>query len=133
MEKKLNYKEIGCRIRNERENLNLSREKFAELLEISPYYLGQIERGDRRMSLEILIRITSILHVPVDYILFGIVEHIDGFLHNSEYLALESCNDYNPTKNNDLKDLIKLLSRCTTKEISLIKELTNLIIPYIKS
>jgi len=35
MEKKLNYKELGARIRKERENLNLSREKFAEIVGIS--------------------------------------------------------------------------------------------------
>ena len=40
----INLEEIGLRIRKEREKLGLTREKFAELIGLSPYYIGQIER-----------------------------------------------------------------------------------------
>ena len=107
MDKKFDYKEIGSRIRIQRENLNLSREKFAEIVEISPYYLGQIERGDRRMSLEILMRIATSLHVSVDYILFGKIDENSRYLYELEYFSRESYNDdYNSTKNQELQDLI---------------------------
>jgi len=133
MEKKLNYKELGDRIRKERESLNLSREKFAEIIGISPYYLGQIERGDRRISLEILIRIADTLHVSVDYILFGVENFFNDSFNTLEYIAKEHIDKYKTNKHNNLQDLIRLLSRCSNKELSLVKELVKLVIPYIKS
>ena len=69
--KNLNFKDIGTRIRREREKLGLSREKFAEIVGLSTYYIGQIERGDRNMSLETLFRISESLNVSTDYILKG--------------------------------------------------------------
>jgi len=123
---------LGARIRKERENLNLSREKFAEIVGISPYYLGQIERGDRRMSLEILIKIANTLHVSVDYILFGVDMLFYNSSCNKEYIARESDDEYKSYEHNSLQDLINLLSRCTNSQLSLVKELVKLIIPYLK-
>ena len=42
-----NAKEIGLRIRRQREALGYSRERLAELSEISNSFLSDIERGDR--------------------------------------------------------------------------------------
>ncbi len=44
----LDLRAIGNKIRLEREMLNLSREKLAEITELSPFYIGQIERGERK-------------------------------------------------------------------------------------
>ena len=49
-------KRIGNRIRQEREKLNFSREKFAEIVDLSPNFLGQIERGEASMSLDTLVK-----------------------------------------------------------------------------
>ncbi|NLY77687.1 MAG: helix-turn-helix transcriptional regulator [Tissierellia bacterium] len=133
MDDNLKYDEIGARIRKERENLNLSREKFAEILGISPYYLGQIERGDRKMSLQVLTKIAISLHLPVDYILFGACKFMDNNFPTTKYISKEASQNYNAYINEDLEELIKILSRCSYKEISLLKEVVTLIIPFIKS
>jgi len=39
---------LGERIRKERERIGLSREKLAELIGISPSFLGLVEREDRK-------------------------------------------------------------------------------------
>ena len=57
MEKNINYREIGDKIRIEREKFGISREKFSELLNLSPFFVGQIERGERKMSISTLINI----------------------------------------------------------------------------
>lgn len=46
MKKRINYKEIGDKIRIEREKFHISREKFAELLNLSPSFIGQIEKEE---------------------------------------------------------------------------------------
>jgi transcriptional regulator with XRE-family HTH domain len=55
----------------QRENFDLTREELSELINISPYFLGQIERGERKMSLKTLINISIVLHISTDYLLFG--------------------------------------------------------------
>ena len=63
-----NAKEIGSRIRSQRETLGYSREKLAELSEISNSFLSDIERGERGFSVALLGRV---LGLSADYILFG--------------------------------------------------------------
>ncbi len=46
--RKLNYKEVGKKIRYERESLGLTRERFAEYLNLSTNFVGQIERGEKK-------------------------------------------------------------------------------------
>ena len=63
-----NAKEIGSRIRSQREALGYSREKLAE---ISNSFLSDIERGERGFSVALLGRISKVLGLSADYILFG--------------------------------------------------------------
>ena len=42
------YKKLGNKIYKLRREKKLSREKFAELAGINDYYLGEIERGEKR-------------------------------------------------------------------------------------
>ena len=73
----LNNIEIGERIRDIRKEVNMSREKFSEMIDISDVFLGQIERGERSLSIKTLKRIVSYTGVSCDYILFGNPENND--------------------------------------------------------
>ena len=46
-EKLPNNIEVGERIRQIRESLQMTREKFSEMIDISDVFLEQIERGER--------------------------------------------------------------------------------------
>lgn len=70
-EKVPNNMEVGERIRTVREELKMNREKFSEMIDISDVFLGQIERGERSLSLKTLYKIVSFTGVSTDYILFG--------------------------------------------------------------
>ncbi len=72
MEDKLpNNLEVGERIRKIREGLKMNREKFSEMIDISDVFLGQIERGERSLSLKTLYKIVLFTGVSTDFILFG--------------------------------------------------------------
>ena len=62
---------IGERIRKIREDLNMNREKFSEMIDISDVFLGQIERGERSLSLKTLYKIVNFTGVSTDFILLG--------------------------------------------------------------
>ncbi|NMA86594.1 MAG: helix-turn-helix transcriptional regulator [Tissierellia bacterium] len=131
--KHLDFKEIGHRIRLEREMLNLSRERLAEIIELSPFYIGQIERGERKMSLDTLVKFSNTFNVSVDYLLFASNLHNEDLELKNFYTVLEAAhNDYNSEFNEDLKELLIILSRLNHKEIVLIKEIIILLFPYIK-
>ena len=60
---------LGKRIREERLKLNLTQEKLAEDVNLSTAYIGQIERGERSLTLENLAAVANRLGVTIDYLL----------------------------------------------------------------
>lgn len=69
----MDYIALGRRIREERLKLNLTQEKLAEDVDLSTAYIGQVERGERHISLENLVLIVNRLEITVDYVLMDSV------------------------------------------------------------
>lgn len=65
----MDYKRLGKRIREERLKLNLTQAQLAEAIDISDTYMGAIERGERSLTLDTLVRLVNRLGVTVDYML----------------------------------------------------------------
>lgn len=80
---------IGGRIRKQREYMGFTREQFAELLDVTPKFCSDIELGIKGMSVPTLCKISRILRLSTDYILFGKTELQ---LDNSLTLLLQSCD-----------------------------------------
>lgn len=71
MQENVFYKQVGARLRREREDQNMSREHLAELSDISTKFLYEIENGKKGFSCIVLKRICDALHVTSDYVLEG--------------------------------------------------------------
>ena len=56
---------IGDAIRLHRKAARLTQEKLAELAELNPKYLGEIERGEKIISIEALLRIARAVKTPI--------------------------------------------------------------------
>jgi transcriptional regulator with XRE-family HTH domain len=88
----MNYLDLGKRIRSERLKLNLTQEQLAESVDVSNSYIGQIERGERSLTLDTLIKLTIRLGVTVDYLLKESIElENDNFINQLKQL-LDSRN-----------------------------------------
>lgn len=61
----------GQRLRQQRKQLHLTREQFAELAGISAGYYGQIEIGTSQMSIDTLIKVSRTARLSMEYILLG--------------------------------------------------------------
>lgn len=59
----INYAAIGAQIRRRRRELRLTQEVLAEMADIAPPYLGHVERGTRKPSVETLVRLAEALNV----------------------------------------------------------------------
>jgi transcriptional regulator with XRE-family HTH domain len=73
----MDYKRLGLRIREERTRLGLTQAALAESIDISDTYMGAIERGERSLTLDTLVRLVGRLGVTVDYMLADSVPDSD--------------------------------------------------------
>lgn len=62
---------IGERLRGIRESMHMNRENFSEKIDITDSFLGQIERGERSLSVKTLKKVVKYTGVSADYLLFG--------------------------------------------------------------
>ena len=74
----MDYKRLGKRIREERLKLKLTQAQLAEDIDISDTYMGAIERGERSLTLDTLVRLVNRLGVTIDYMLSDAVSDSDS-------------------------------------------------------
>ena len=67
------WKEVGKRIETLRRNRELTRTQFGKLIGISSQYVGRIERGLHKVSVELIALICKETGVSTDYIILGSV------------------------------------------------------------
>ena len=65
----MDYIKLGKLVRIMRKNRGLTQEKLAELVDVSTSYIGHIERGTRKLSVDTLYRICKVLGVSADFLM----------------------------------------------------------------
>lgn len=103
--------ELGIRIKQCRKSRQLTQEKLAELVDVSPHYIYEIEKGMKCMSLSTLIDISSALDISTDYLLFG------------------ETNSSHQSRNDQLK---VIMDNIPPKQRNNIAEVISLLLPYLK-
>ena len=69
--KDINYKEMGERVKEGRVKLKITQEKLSELVEVSPSYISEIERGTSICSLAVLVNIAEVLNLDIETLVNG--------------------------------------------------------------
>lgn len=59
-------KTLGQRIRAYRLQVGLTQEALAEKADVHPIYIGQVERGEKNLTIVTLEKILAALNVPFD-------------------------------------------------------------------
>ena len=91
MEKEIDYKALGSRIRAARKKQGITQEKLGEICSLSTAHIGHIERGTRIPSLETLYRISTELKISTDYLFFDSTNDYENLFKNiSAQLATKS-------------------------------------------
>lgn len=70
----INYKVLGERIREERKRIHLTQAQLANEVGISDTYMGAIERGERSLTLDTLVKLANRIGVTIDYLLTDFVD-----------------------------------------------------------
>ena len=63
--------EIGVRIQLRRKQLGYTQEQLADLMDVSVQMISNLERGNKAIRIDNLVRISQILNVSTDFILTG--------------------------------------------------------------
>ena len=102
----IQYRYIGENVRTARLNKGLTIEQLAELADISDSYLGVAERGTSGFSVEVIIRLATILDVTTDSLL------------------MENAPSNKPSSK--LDTLATLLSQCSDNELDYVTDFVKL-------
>lgn len=62
-------KKIGIIISKLRKSQNLSQEKLAELSNLHRTYISDVERGNRNITINSLLKISKVFHIPLSRII----------------------------------------------------------------
>ena len=65
----MDYFALGKRIRKRRVEQGMTQEQLAQQVGVTTSFIGHLERGSRKASLETLVALANALHVGVDYLL----------------------------------------------------------------
>ncbi len=71
----MDYMDLGRRVRLKRLQLGWTQEKLAKKIGVSTSFIGHVERGSRKASLETLVAMANAMDVSVDMLLYASLRH----------------------------------------------------------
>ena len=101
-------KVLGSRIKEERIKKGFTIEKLAEIMELTPSFLGLIERGKRCLSVENLYKISEIFGITIDSLVKGNLYAEDNVTRFEELKVL--MNEMDDTRFGFVIDMVRLMN-----------------------
>ena len=65
----MDYVGLGKRIRTQRKMLDMTQEELAAAIDVSTSFIGHIERGTRKLSVDTLVKLADALKISCDQLL----------------------------------------------------------------
>ena len=96
----MDYAALGKRVRTRRKMMGLTQEALAEKLGISCSFVGHIERGSRKMSMETLIKLSDVKGVSCDFLL-------QDSLHNAALISPPTLSEKNQFLLREIANLLQ--------------------------
>ena len=97
-------KDVGSRIREARKAKRLSQNELAEMINISPSHMSDIENGKKIIKLDIFMRLTEALQVSADWLLRTDIPQVAS-IHAQELSSLLA--DCTPSESQSLIKMLK--------------------------
>ncbi|EGN32759.1 hypothetical protein HMPREF0993_03302 [Lachnospiraceae bacterium 5_1_57FAA] len=105
----IDYKAIGQRIKIARIKKGITQEAIADIIDITPSHMSNVETGKTKVSLPTLIQIANALAVSVDVLLCDNVTSSKVIFENEAKEIFDDCDDY------EIRTLVDLMK--SAKEI----------------
>ncbi len=89
-----NFLTIGKKVKKLREKNQMSQVDLAFLIDVSPAYIGYLEKGFKSMSLETLIKLANVFKVTTDVLLSDCLEDNRSIGNKELCNLLDGCSAY---------------------------------------
>lgn len=108
--KELSITAMGRRIRVIRERKEITREKLAEQMDVSPAFISDVEYGNKGISIKNLYLLSQLLGVTVDYLLSGKLYSLDS--------------DEESMRAHD--EIVSILKECSPEQIESFRQISRI-------
>ena len=98
---------IGGRIKKRREEVGLSQKALAEKATISPSAINKFEKGEKKPSTGVLVKIAEVLNTTTDYFLSG---------QDEDNTIKAAFRGFNKLSSNDQDVILGLMKRLQEKD-----------------
>lgn len=98
--------ELGIRIRHYRKEKHITQEQLAEICDMHPTYIGQLERGEKNATIESVYRIAKGLNVPISKLLEN-MEDLESGTHDIPNTIYQQLIMLPQDKQQDIQDILK--------------------------
>ncbi len=105
---KIDFEAIGQKLRAEREQSGYTQEQVAEKIGITPAFVGHLERAERSMSLDTLIKFCNFYQVTIDYLL---AETLPPKEHSVATQIANILKDKTPEQQAAILDILRAVTR----------------------
>lgn len=107
----LDYRAIGLRVREKRQNKKISQSDLANRIGVSNPHISNIERGKTKVSLQTLVDIANALETTLDELV---------------------CDNVSEAKGIIVKDLSEEIETCTAEEVRIVFNVVKTLIQSLK-
>lgn len=109
----INWLKLGTKIQDMRRLKQITQQQLAERSKISDVYLGYIEQGKRRCSIEIYIRLVNSLGFTLDDLFAEYLPHRKGPV---QITIKDLLDEFSEEEIEDLSQIIQTLVKMTKKQ-----------------
>lgn len=110
LEKKNSNIKIGDILKRTRKSLGYTQEDVAEMLDLAPRYVSDIERNKTKGSIDTLVKLCNIYHITPTYILQDYLDLKDEFRIDANLIG------YYELSNRDKEIISELIKHMNTKK-----------------
>jgi len=108
MDKLIDYKLIGKRVKEKRLNKQLTQEQVAEYLNISNEYMSKIENAKIEINLKRLGQLSVLLETPIEYFIAGVTIEAPAYKASELIKLLE---DLSPKEKDVIYNVIEQIKK----------------------
>ena len=98
MQREIDYKKLGIRIKEMRQKLGITQEKLAEMVSCNTSHISNIENNHTKVSLNVLLAVANALNTSIDFLLTDQYENASLALENEILRALKGCDNLKKEK-----------------------------------
>lgn len=109
----MDYYTLGQRIKECRKKRDYTQQELAEQINFSPKHIGNVERGDAKPSIDLLVALANTLNVSLDYLLQDSLILKNSDADNQIAVTIEKFLEVQRTQIDDLEHNLHSLKRPT--------------------